>query len=111
MASKKTKRCPECQGELSYCGEMTSDGPSLDCRACSLATRLRAAEADNAALKARAEAAEKVVADIDIALYPETDPYGEGDSFRADAMWDIHKIRQAARTPTPTPATGQEETR
>ncbi len=30
------KRCEECHGELSYCGEMTVDGPALDCRYCIL---------------------------------------------------------------------------
>ena len=29
-------RCPECCAELSACGEMTSDGPRMDCRQCQL---------------------------------------------------------------------------
>lgn len=31
-------RCEECNSELSYCGEMGSDGPSLDCEVCQLHT-------------------------------------------------------------------------
>ena len=41
------KRCQDCNGELSCCGEMTSDGPAMDCRACILAAeieRLRVVE-------------------------------------------------------------------
>ena len=29
-------RCPICNGELSYCGEQNSDGPTLDCLVCRL---------------------------------------------------------------------------
>lgn len=28
------KRCPECNAELSYCGPMSEDGPTLDCKVC-----------------------------------------------------------------------------
>lgn len=30
------KRCDDCQAELTYCGDMTADGPSLDCPQCQL---------------------------------------------------------------------------
>ncbi len=38
-------RCPECGGEISACGPMTSDGPSDDCRACQLQSRCDALSA------------------------------------------------------------------
>jgi hypothetical protein len=34
------KRCEECGGELSYCGDMDVDGPRLDCLECRLKARL-----------------------------------------------------------------------
>lgn len=34
-------RCSECGGELSYCGEMGADGPTLDCKVCQLRARER----------------------------------------------------------------------
>jgi hypothetical protein len=41
QASKASERCEECGGELSACGDMTADGPSMDCRACRLACEVR----------------------------------------------------------------------
>jgi len=32
----ETRRCSECSGELSYCGEMGIDGPTIDCKDCLL---------------------------------------------------------------------------
>ena len=38
-------RCEDCNGELSACGELNSDGePSMDCRTCNLACDLRMAK-------------------------------------------------------------------
>jgi hypothetical protein len=36
MAGFGVERCPDCLGEVSYCGEMTCDGPSKDCKYCQL---------------------------------------------------------------------------
>jgi len=41
-AALEVERCPECSGELSYCGEMTADGPALDCLACQLRATITA---------------------------------------------------------------------
>lgn len=38
------KRCDVCRGELSYCGETTIDGPSLDCRLCQMDYKIRLLE-------------------------------------------------------------------
>lgn len=37
-------RCSECNGELSACGDMTSDGPRMDCKVCQLLARAETAE-------------------------------------------------------------------
>ena len=44
-------RCPECNHELSCCGEMTADGPSMDCEACQLKSQLTDANKEIASLK------------------------------------------------------------
>jgi len=40
------ERCPECNGELSDCGEMTADGPLLGCQACLLRAQLAERDAE-----------------------------------------------------------------
>ena len=49
--TKKPDRCSECNGELSYCGDMTSDGPSLDCRVCQLESDLSMLRSELARVK------------------------------------------------------------
>ncbi len=51
------KRCEECNAELTYCGEMTSDGPSLDCPVCQLSSELTAMRAEVERLTAERDAA------------------------------------------------------
>lgn len=57
-AAAERERCPACNGELSECGEMTEDGPSLDCRACQLGSMV-------VEERHRAEAAEARAADAE----------------------------------------------
>ncbi len=38
------ERCTECNVELSACGEMTSEGPRMDCLVCRLRVRIAALE-------------------------------------------------------------------
>ena len=38
--SEKPLRCAVCNAELSACGEMTADGPRMDCRECQLEAEL-----------------------------------------------------------------------
>jgi hypothetical protein len=40
------ERCEDCSGELTYCGEMTSDGPSLDCPLCRSRSDIAARDAE-----------------------------------------------------------------
>ena len=53
--SSQQDRCSECNGELSYCGDMTSDGPSLDCRVCQLESDLSMLRSELARVKEAAE--------------------------------------------------------
>lgn len=40
LKNVKNQRCEDCNNELSYCGEMGVDGPTLDCRECRSRTLL-----------------------------------------------------------------------
>lgn len=68
-------RCPDCNGELCACGEMTADGPSMDCRACQLRSALDDAVtqremwcARTTSAEQRAVAAERRVKELEKAL-------------------------------------------
>lgn len=39
------KRCDICNAELSACGEMTSDGPRMDCRQCLMVCKIQRLQA------------------------------------------------------------------
>lgn len=53
--SSQQDRCSKCNGELSYCGEMTPDGPSLDCRVCQLESDVSMLRSELARVKEAAE--------------------------------------------------------
>jgi len=46
------ERCAECNGELSACGEMTPNGPSMDCEVCILRSTLEEVCAERDRLQA-----------------------------------------------------------
>lgn len=50
------QRCKDCGNELSACGEMTADGPRLDCRPCKLAAELAVSKADLSQLREQVNA-------------------------------------------------------
>lgn len=52
-------RCSECNGELSACGDMTSDGPSMDCQTCLYNAALQDTKNLLQSSEVRAEAAER----------------------------------------------------
>jgi hypothetical protein len=52
MKNNNNIRCEECNSELSYCGGMTADGPSLDCKLCQLYDEIKTLKHENARLKA-----------------------------------------------------------
>jgi len=57
VKERETDRCDVCGCELSYCGDMTIDGPSKDCKQCQLRDTIKQ-------LTERAERAEKLQSDI-----------------------------------------------
>lgn len=54
------ERCEECNGELSDCGDMTEDGPSLDCGYCRLNDRYKDLQKDLDKLRQKMIAYEKL---------------------------------------------------
>lgn len=61
------KRCETCNSELSYCGEMTVDGPSLDCEVCQLRDIIKDLRARVVGME---EACREVIVDYDNACRP-----------------------------------------
>lgn len=49
----RIKRCDECYSELSDCGDMTEDGPALDCRQCQLSDEVKELRSQLSGLLAR----------------------------------------------------------
>lgn len=45
------RRCSECGGELTYCGDMDFDGPTLDCKVCRLRELVRSLRAEQQELE------------------------------------------------------------
>lgn len=97
------ERCSECHGELTYCGEMTADGPSLDCKVCQLRARVRELEAelDNIAVEAGLGHSPRpgVVAAYTRALRQQIEAFGPagGERGREITAAVLENIRALAR--------------
>lgn len=62
-------RCPECHGELSCCGEMTSDGPTLDCEKCILHSTLQDSREHATALRTQLSESMKRVQELELVVH------------------------------------------